>query len=89
MPPKFGGGGKKAAPAAAAKVEIAEGVLLGLGNPLLDATIMTDPKFLEKHGLDANNAILAEPKHKELFDEVRIFGNMICYCLLFITVVVN
>ena len=31
---------------------------------------MTDEKFLERFGLEANNAILAEPSHKELFDEV-------------------
>lgn len=70
MPPKFGAAAKRPGPAAAPKVEIPEGVLLGLGNPILDATVTTDEKFLQKYELDANNVILAEPQHQDLFTEV-------------------
>uniref|UniRef100_A0A336M4V2 Adenosine kinase n=1 Tax=Culicoides sonorensis TaxID=179676 RepID=A0A336M4V2_CULSO len=50
-----------------------EGLLCGFGNPLLDISSVVDEKFLEKHGLKPDNAILAEEKHipiyKELVDE--------------------
>ncbi len=47
-----------------------EGILLGLGNPLLDITIAGDAKFLEKYGLQANNAIEADDRHKKMFDDI-------------------
>ena len=50
--------------------KIPEGVLFGLGNPLLDITVKTDLKFLEKYDLKANNAILAGPEHMPLFEEM-------------------
>ncbi len=50
--------------------DIPEGVLLGLGNPLLDITITADINFLERHGLEANDAIEYEPKHQALFQEI-------------------
>jgi adenosine kinase len=40
-----------------------EGLLLGLGNPLLDISAVVDTKFLEKNDLQQDNAILAEDKH--------------------------
>ena len=52
---------------------ISEGVLLGLGNPLLDITVTADQQFLDKYGLSANNAIIAEAKHLEMFEEMMKF----------------
>ncbi|KAK7496048.1 hypothetical protein BaRGS_00012749 [Batillaria attramentaria] len=49
---------------------IPEGVLLGLGNPLLDITIYTDTSFLERYGLEANNAIIATDKHQQMFHDM-------------------
>lgn len=45
-------------------------VLLGLGNPLLDISAVTDEVFLEKYNLEANNAILAEDKHMPMYEEL-------------------
>jgi len=47
-----------------------EGILLGMGNPLLDISVNADKEFLDKFGLDANNAILAEDKHKPMYKEM-------------------
>ncbi|XP_043674934.1 adenosine kinase 2 [Vespula pensylvanica] len=47
-----------------------EGLLLGMGNPLLDISATVDKNFLEKYDLKANDAILAEEKHKSLYDEL-------------------
>jgi len=47
-----------------------EGILFGLGNPLLDITADVDEEFLKKYGLEANNAILAEDKHKEMYEDM-------------------
>merc|ERR1711865_628521 len=46
------------------------GVLLGMGNPLLDISAVVDQKFLDKWDLKMNNAILAEPKHVEMYKEL-------------------
>lgn len=54
----------------AAGSEVPEGVLLGLGNPLLDMTIHADQAFLDKYGLLSNDAIIATDKHKEMFEEM-------------------
>lgn len=43
--------------------------VFGLGNPLLDLQTKS-PELLEKYGLKANDAILAEEKHEPLYDEV-------------------
>jgi len=51
-------------------VKLREGILFGLGNPLLDITADVDPAFLEKYGLEANNAILAEDKHKAMYEDM-------------------
>ncbi|XP_070544618.1 adenosine kinase-like isoform X2 [Ptychodera flava] len=49
---------------------LSEGILMGLGNPLLDISTTCDPAFLEKYGLKANDAILAEDKHVKMYDEL-------------------
>lgn len=46
------------------------GILFTFGNPLLDITADVDEKFLEKYGLEANNAILAEDKHKDMYADL-------------------
>ncbi|KAK2588986.1 hypothetical protein KPH14_001835 [Odynerus spinipes] len=50
--------------------KLREGLLLGMGNPLLDISATVDQEFLKKYDLKANNAILAEDKHKPLYDEL-------------------
>lgn len=47
-----------------------EGLLLGMGNPLLDISASVDREFLKKYDLNSNNAILAEEKHKPMYDEL-------------------
>ncbi|XP_043332434.1 adenosine kinase isoform X2 [Cervus elaphus] len=47
-----------------------ENILFGMGNPLLDITAVVDKDFLDKYSLKPNDQILAEEKHKELFDEL-------------------
>ncbi|XP_060780761.1 adenosine kinase isoform X2 [Neoarius graeffei] len=44
--------------------------LFGMGNPLLDICAVVDKDFLDKYGLKPNDQILAEDKHKEMFDEI-------------------
>lgn len=44
--------------------------MLGIGNPLLDISANVDEDFLKKYELKANNAILANEKHKPLYDEL-------------------
>lgn len=50
---------------------IADGALLGFGNPLLDITVVTDAAFLAKYNLDANNAILADAGHAQMFEDLK------------------
>ncbi|KAK3737355.1 hypothetical protein RRG08_036759 [Elysia crispata] len=47
-----------------------KGILLGYGNPLLDISVQASKDYLEKYGLEANNAILAEDKHKPMYAEM-------------------
>lgn len=47
-----------------------EGILFALGNPLLDISAEVDADFLKKYDLEANNAILAEDKHKSMYDDM-------------------
>ncbi|XP_078442172.1 adenosine kinase 2-like [Wolffia australiana] len=47
-----------------------EGILLGMGNPLLDISAVVDASFLEKFDVKLNNAILAEEKHLPMYDEL-------------------
>ncbi|XP_064099702.1 uncharacterized protein LOC135210778 isoform X3 [Macrobrachium nipponense] len=58
------------------KRDIAEGILFGMGNPLLDILVSTDESFLEKYGLEANNAILAEDKHQSMYQEMSDMKNV-------------
>ncbi|CAL9052429.1 unnamed protein product [Musa banksii] len=53
-----------------------EGVLLGMGNPLLDISAVVDEEFLNKYDLNPNNAILAEEKHLSLYDELAAKYNV-------------
>lgn len=46
------------------------GVLLGVGNPLLDVSANADKKMVDKYGLKMNNAILAEEKHMPIYAEL-------------------
>lgn len=46
------------------------GVLLGMGNPLLDIAAVVDPAFLQKYDVKLNNAILAEDKHVPMYKEL-------------------
>uniref|UniRef100_A0A4W3HV79 Adenosine kinase n=1 Tax=Callorhinchus milii TaxID=7868 RepID=A0A4W3HV79_CALMI len=41
-----------------------------MGNPLLDICAVVDTDFLEKYGLKADDQILAEEKHKDMFAEL-------------------
>ncbi|KAH9735124.1 Adenosine kinase [Citrus sinensis] len=49
-----------------------EGILLGMGNPLLDISSVVDDDFLNKYDIKLNNAILAEEKHLPLFMSLRM-----------------
>uniref|UniRef100_A0A8C5HAE2 Adenosine kinase n=1 Tax=Gouania willdenowi TaxID=441366 RepID=A0A8C5HAE2_GOUWI len=44
--------------------------LFGMGNPLLDISAVVDKDFLDKYNLKPNDQILAEDKHKALFEEL-------------------
>ncbi|KAJ2971461.1 hypothetical protein NQ176_g7670 [Zarea fungicola] len=44
--------------------------LLCLENPLLDIQAVGDEALLEKYGLKANDAILAEEKHLGLYEDL-------------------
>ncbi|XP_041734703.1 adenosine kinase [Coregonus clupeaformis] len=44
--------------------------VFGMGNPLLDISAVVDKDFLEKYGLKPDDQILAEDKHKALFEEI-------------------
>ncbi|KAI9826922.1 MAG: adenosine kinase [Thelocarpon impressellum] len=49
---------------------VKEYALLCLENPLLDIQAQGDAKLLEKYGLKANDAILAEEKHLGLYEDL-------------------
>uniref|UniRef100_A0A3B4H487 Adenosine kinase n=1 Tax=Pundamilia nyererei TaxID=303518 RepID=A0A3B4H487_9CICH len=51
-------------------VKISTNSLFGMGNPLLDICAVVDKDFLDKYSLKPNDQILAEAKHKELFEEL-------------------
>lgn len=55
---------------------VAEGVILGMGNPLLDISAPVSDDVLTKYGLEANNAILAEEKHTPLYDELAALDDV-------------
>lgn len=56
---------------------LSEGLLVGIGNPLLDISANVGSDLLEKYGLNPNDAIMAEEKHmplyKELMDKYVVF----------------
>lgn len=52
------------------RVGIEEGLLVGMGNPLLDISTNCDDAFLKKFDLKANDAILAEDKHVPMYKEL-------------------
>ncbi|KAL6766360.1 FAP278 [Auxenochlorella protothecoides x Auxenochlorella symbiontica] len=47
-----------------------QGVLLGMGNPLLDISAVVDQALLDKYKLKLGNQILAEEEHLPLFKEL-------------------
>ncbi|NP_001312423.1 adenosine kinase 2-like [Nicotiana tabacum] len=53
-----------------------EGILLGMGNPLLDISAVVDQDFLNKYDIKPNNAILAEEKHLPMYDELASKSNV-------------
>uniref|UniRef100_A0A3B3I9G1 Adenosine kinase n=1 Tax=Oryzias latipes TaxID=8090 RepID=A0A3B3I9G1_ORYLA len=50
--------------------ELSPNSLFGMGNPLLDICAVVDKDFLDKYTLKPNDQILAEDKHKALFEEL-------------------
>ncbi|XP_056292254.1 adenosine kinase isoform X1 [Pseudoliparis swirei] len=50
--------------------ELSPNSLFGMGNPLLDISAVVDKDFLDKYSLKTNDQILAEDKHKALFEEI-------------------
>ena len=50
--------------------EVSAGVIFGFGNPLLDISAHVEEGILKKYDLKGGNAILAEPKHLPLYDEL-------------------
>uniref|UniRef100_A0A673MHT5 Adenosine kinase n=1 Tax=Sinocyclocheilus rhinocerous TaxID=307959 RepID=A0A673MHT5_9TELE len=50
--------------------KLSQNALFGMGNPLLDICAVVDKDFLDKYGLKPNDQILAEEKHKEMFEEI-------------------
>lgn len=49
---------------------VREGILLGVGNPLLDISVHGDAELLARYGLKENNAVLATPEQLPLFHEI-------------------
>jgi adenosine kinase len=53
-----------------------EGALFVIGNPLLDISAHVDVAYLNKYNLKAGNAILAEPSHLPIYDEIQKQGKV-------------
>ncbi|XP_065856426.1 adenosine kinase 2-like isoform X2 [Euphorbia lathyris] len=47
-----------------------EGILLGIGNPLLDISAVVDDHFFKKYGIKLNDAILADDRHLSMYEEM-------------------
>lgn len=47
-----------------------EGVIMGMGNPLLDISATVGQDVLDKYGVKLDSAILAEDKHQPLYKEL-------------------
>ncbi|CAH0694427.1 unnamed protein product [Spodoptera exigua] len=52
------------------KDEVTECIVVGIGNPLLDISVMVDHDYLKKYDLKPNDAIMAEAKHLPLYKEI-------------------
>ena len=52
-----------------ASSSVQPGVLLGMGNPLLDISTAVKTEFIEKYGLKANDAILYEKE--DIYDDLK------------------
>ncbi|GJN89910.1 hypothetical protein Rhopal_002899-T1 [Rhodotorula paludigena] len=46
-------------------------LLLAMGNPLLDMQVVNKPELLEKYGLKPNDAVLAEGKQSEIYEDLQ------------------
>ncbi|CAK6951584.1 adenosine kinase isoform X1 [Scomber scombrus] len=60
----------KKSPVKKSPAKLSPNSLFGMGNPLLDISAVVDKDFLDKYTLKPNDQILAEDKHKELFEEL-------------------
>lgn len=49
---------------------VSEGVLVGIGNPLLDISASVDSELLSKYDLRPDDAIMADEKHMPLYKEL-------------------
>ncbi|XP_050511474.1 uncharacterized protein LOC114329649 isoform X2 [Diabrotica virgifera virgifera] len=49
---------------------IKENLLVGLGNPLLDISAVVNKQFLDKYELKENDAILADDRHRNLYEDI-------------------
>ncbi len=49
---------------------VPEGILYGMGNPLLDISAEVPVDYLERYALKPNDAILAEAKHMPIYQEL-------------------
>ncbi|CAH9120057.1 unnamed protein product, partial [Cuscuta europaea] len=47
-----------------------DGILLGMGNPLLYISAVVDHEFLKKYDVKLNDAILADEKHLPMYEEM-------------------
>ena len=56
--------------------------LLCIGNPLLDMQVRNGEKLLEKYGLKANDAILADEKQAGMYDLFFFFASWILDTIL-------
>lgn len=50
------------------KNAVPEGILMGIGNSLLDITVLTEKSFLDRFNLLPNNAIIAGSSHRHIYD---------------------
>mmetsp|Transcript_1210 Transcript_1210/g.1905 ORF Transcript_1210/g.1905 Transcript_1210/m.1905 type:complete len:355 (+) Transcript_1210:108-1172(+) len=55
---------------AGAPQKLPEGVILGMGNPLLDVMAHVPQTLLDKYEIKSGSAILAEEKHQPIYDEL-------------------
>ena len=47
-----------------------EGILLGIGNPLLDISAHVKQEFMDQYNIKPNNAILAESQHLPMYEQM-------------------